>query len=78
MLSFNVGGTSLVFLVPSCLTCYMLGCVVYGEFHLGPRSLHGDFFCFKDLKRANLASSPREEFIEFSALFIRGTAGDFW
>jgi hypothetical protein len=56
----------------------MLGCVGYGEFHLGrlgPRSPHGDFFA---LKRVNLASSPRKEFIGFSALFIRDNAGDFW
>ena len=53
----------------------MLGCVGYGEFHLGPRSPYGDFFA---LKRVNLASSPRKEFIEFYALFIRDNVGDFW
>ena len=40
----------------------MLGCVCCGEFRLGPRSPHGHFFA---LKRVNLASSPRKDFIEF-------------
>jgi len=59
----------------SALLPHMLGCVGYGEFHLGPRSPHGDFFA---LTRVNLASSPRKEFIGFSALFIRDNAGGFW
>jgi len=44
------------------------------NFILVPGPLMVIFFCFK---MANSASSPRTEFIEFSALFIRENLGDF-
>ena len=68
----NAGERSLGFLVPFCLC---LDVWVMANFILVPVPLMVIFLHFK---RANSASSPRKEFIEFFALFIRGNLGDFW